>query len=519
MSIGTDVAAQTKAASGNLPTTTDGGEPESAASIATTPEDTEFRLLHSLPVEIMLYMAREFLSGEALLRLAATDREMRAIADDPQIWAGLFARRGLPFVKAEAGPGVDLPHQLLRVAPELSLLGDLDTVGMLKVLYFAPASLRSLATTVGAQTDPESFNLLVVRLQGLDKICRHMSYQTDSDLAATAESFATKAFDDPRNPICDGPPDGTSASTPLVGFPEGDFYLPCSYSLPDLWQCLTPGCESVRCGRTCACHALGHFTLHNRANQAANVAALLTGRNPGAASPTPGSSHETVIKLSTMEMWCYTCERWLGVTESHPLENLRVQTIAARLLGLDSPFDVPSHVNAAGTAGTVDAKTKNPRRDATMSEWLLNQRRQEERLWSTTWDRDQGHIHLLGQPFVSSWNAFLIGNGPPPPANHEHTSLYIPGSNPPVINPNAHFLGVSFLSDRHRALLDSRYPCTTHPPVSELSIPETPEYASLRRFVGMHKRTAADEEWDLIDENDPDVQQGWEEGFAAGLLL
>ncbi|KAI9019139.1 hypothetical protein DFJ74DRAFT_676137 [Hyaloraphidium curvatum] len=240
---------------------------------------------------------------------------------------------------------------------------------------------------------------------------------------------------------------------------------PCSYSLPDLWLCLAPGCGSVRCGRTCRLHALGHYH-----------------REKG--------PHCAVIKLSTAEVWCYQCERWLGTVQSHPLEFLRIREVGARMLGVDRPGVVG---NLQGPAlGNGGAVGRAIRWSAAHREYLLNPRRQEERSWSMRGDQGDGPVWLIGQPFLSQWNAFLIGNGPPP-ESADHASLYIPGTSPPRINPELAFLGVSFVSAHDRARFAAAYPSTGLGPVCETAIPDTEEYTVLRRFVARHR--LANAEW------------------------
>lgn len=364
-----------------------GGNGPTAPADAWAVPPKGFQLFTELPVELVLKVSLQ-LPGTALVRLGSANRELRTICSDPHVWVALFqreriapwlriisdAREPMPeeatqlasksrsisfmgtlrtlFLGPESlAPSAEsfqpeedatwlrvsdasLPQELARLAPDFARLRQASYVDALKIVYFAPRSLGPPRRRVEPQ-----------RNLSVKAICRHIGIIGDDEIAETGRILAEKEFSlgqDDRGPDCHGCPPGVSPQKPIPGF-EGaqSFYSVCRYSLPDLWFCLAPGCGSIRCGRACEAHGLGHWRHE-------------------------GAGHDTAIKLSTLEFWCYTCDRWLGSSDSHPLEMLRIREIGRKIF--ESEF-------AAGFGpGT--------KLDALRIELGRNVRRDRERGWA-----------------------------------------------------------------------------------------------------------------------------------------
>ncbi|KAJ3045874.1 Ubiquitin carboxyl-terminal hydrolase 33 [Rhizophlyctis rosea] len=144
----------------------------------------------------------------------------------------------------------------------------------------------------------------------------------------------------------------------------------CNIRAPDLWLCLTKGCDSIGCGRTKAKHAYKHY--HRE-----------------------GKTHDLALKINTLEVWCYGCREWIGGITSDPLELCKTAQIA-------------THIRSALSSST-----------GYESEASLNERRQRERNAYVCTKKDT--LCFVTSPWIEAWKEFLIGNGPPPgPIDNSH---------------------------------------------------------------------------------------------------
>jgi len=86
----------------------------------------------------------------------------------------------------------------------------------------------------------------------------------------------------------------------------------CNYGFNRLWFCATPGCRYIGCGRRDNAHALNHFKE---------------------------LGHPLIIKLNTVEMWCYQCTKWCGNQSSDPIESQKVLSVISYIgLNCDKSF-------------------------------------------------------------------------------------------------------------------------------------------------------------------------------------
>ena len=150
----------------------------------------------------------------------------------------------------------------------------------------------------------------------------------------------------------------------------------CEIVLPDLWICFTPGCTRVGCGRTKNRHALDHFY------------ALKEG-------------HPIVMKVHTLEMWCYLCRVWLGQSAADTEEPQQEDDL--KDLTESSPLQM---VKAASLEAEV---VKEMARRLGMSREMeeLNRRRKLERNFNL---KRSGEFFLIPRSWSSRWYQFLVGD-------------------------------------------------------------------------------------------------------------
>jgi hypothetical protein len=81
----------------------------------------------------------------------------------------------------------------------------------------------------------------------------------------------------------------------------------------NLWMCVTPGCFFVGCGRRDNKHMFRHIEE---------------------------TEHTLTLKLTSLELYCYSCEQWVGGSEKHEMEHHRYLQIREVLLrNTDVRFD------------------------------------------------------------------------------------------------------------------------------------------------------------------------------------
>jgi hypothetical protein len=78
------------------------------------------------------------------------------------------------------------------------------------------------------------------------------------------------------------------------GSPEDE--AKCHFSTKNLWMCVTPGCFYVGCGRRDGKHMLTHIK---------------------------NTKHTLTLKLTSLELYCYSCRQWVGGEDKHEMEHLR----------------------------------------------------------------------------------------------------------------------------------------------------------------------------------------------------
>ena len=158
----------------------------------------------------------------------------------------------------------------------------------------------------------------------------------------------------------------------------------CRVRLPDLWLCMTAGCDHIGCGRRKrGAHALKHAERH---------------------------AHPIVFKLHSLDMWCYECEKWLGNDGDPAIECLRVKEIAETL---------------AEPAGRTE------------EEVALFDRRQRERAVSTR-VVNSDEFYLVQADWRNLWYDFTMGDriAPPPSLGDAQVQLAarIERSEPVLLN-------------------------------------------------------------------------------------
>jgi len=110
------------------------------------------------------------------------------------------------------------------------------------------------------------------------KICHHLIILSLDNLIDISNHF--KKFD-PHTAKCN--------------FPS------CPIGYNRLWYCATPGCKFIGCGRRDNAHAKKHWEQ---------------------------TKHSLLIKLNTVEMWCYDCKKWCGTFgTADPVEHDKVLSV------------------------------------------------------------------------------------------------------------------------------------------------------------------------------------------------
>ncbi|KAI8621289.1 hypothetical protein BC830DRAFT_275921 [Chytriomyces sp. MP71] len=133
----------------------------------------------------------------------------------------------------------------------------------------------------------------------------------------------------------------------------------CPIPMPDLWLCLATGCRHAGCGRTKNEHAKRHHE---------------------------STQHPLCLKLNTLEIWCYTCIRWVGCpSPGNPGEVALTRALATACA---APFD--------GIRGEYEA-------------W--HDRRHAER---GMYKIDAGdRLFFLSMSFLMQWRDFLMSEEGP----------------------------------------------------------------------------------------------------------
>lgn len=111
----------------------------------------------------------------------------------------------------------------------------------------------------------------------MDSICKHLNFLTPSTTSHLHKIFNSKCLPKQQCEV-------TKSA--------------CQVQYRDLWLCLEPLCGFVGCSRQTHRHAEAHFVA---------------------------SSHALVMKLSTMELWCYNCTHWVGSIDRHKVEGEKVR--------------------------------------------------------------------------------------------------------------------------------------------------------------------------------------------------
>ncbi|KAI9594208.1 hypothetical protein BDF19DRAFT_127423 [Syncephalis fuscata] len=133
------------------------------------------------------------------------------------------------------------------------------------------------------------------------------------------------------------------------------------------------------------------------------------------------------MKLNTLEMWCYVCEKWIGTPDSPQDERAFVVDWQTRLL--------MSSANLSCAQFPIDKSTQLPILSRNLlgyplppvtSLWYAagwNERRQREREIPFTLENDP--FCFVAQSWMRAWSEFLLGNAPPP-GPVDNSSLVVP---------------------------------------------------------------------------------------------
>ncbi|KAK9729549.1 hypothetical protein K7432_000230 [Basidiobolus ranarum] len=193
----------------------------------------------------------------------------------------------------------------------------------------------------------------------------------------------------------------------------------CTEGVPDLWLCANDNCQFLGCGRWRGAHAYDHFK---------------------------STGHSISLKLNTMELWCYHCNRWIG-TNCSDIETHRANEIMTLMA-----TNVPSLYN---------------------SEEIV--RRRKERNISMYEGFEIGHF--IEQSWMSEWQGFVLGNNPAPgPITNSRLCTAQGGFDPDLV------LWEDFFMISQEAWKQFLQAYGGGPALNEESI-EGPQYVDLRRTI------------------------------------
>eukprot|EP01126_Amoeba_proteus_P058503 TRINITY_DN7554_c1_g1_i3.p1 TRINITY_DN7554_c1_g1~~TRINITY_DN7554_c1_g1_i3.p1 ORF type:complete len:183 (+),score=32.37 TRINITY_DN7554_c1_g1_i3:505-1053(+) len=119
------------------------------------------------------------------------------------------------------------------------------------------------------------------------------------------------------------------------------------------------GCGHLGCGRRDNQHTILHFK---------------------------NTDHPLYVKLNTLEIWCHSCQKWIGEADSHELEIYFTERIRTGLLGL----------------------AKKEQEDSE----LVERRKHERNLRSVK--PDDLVRYVINSFWFDRWIRFIIGDLPPP---------------------------------------------------------------------------------------------------------
>jgi hypothetical protein len=129
-------------------------------------------------------------------------------------------------------------------------------------------------------------------------VCPHLRWLDDQYLEAVFAKL-TRRFESSRvKVVCDGHSLDESK---------------CTIPINNLWMCVTPGCFYVGCGRRDNEHMFNHIKE---------------------------TDHTLTLKLTSLELYCYKCEQWVGGSDKHEMEHhryLQIREVLAR--NTDVRFD------------------------------------------------------------------------------------------------------------------------------------------------------------------------------------
>eukprot|EP00842_Homolaphlyctis_polyrhiza_P000183 jgi/Hompol1/1165/HPOL_002657-RA len=243
---------------------------------------------------------------------------------------------------------------------------DIEALGRTCHLLFAVAndsmlwrSLCAFHKGIGFRAPDVSWKELYFD-KGIDSVCLHLNQLTEDAIDCFSTSLAT-----------------VLQSHQQQNVPVNCDFADCPKQFPDLWVCMEHNCMHIGCGRTKNKHAQNHFLNYK---------------------------HCLSLKINTLEMWCYNCQKWLGVFDSHVVEQHKVLAIANQIR-----FNVgPQHFCSQA----------------------MTLRRQYERSLGAWHPYDT--IFLIEAGWASRWSKFLLGNGPSPGAINNR-SLLLPNG---LLNPD-----------------------------------------------------------------------------------
>ncbi|RUS25029.1 hypothetical protein BC938DRAFT_472726 [Jimgerdemannia flammicorona] len=152
-----------------------------------------------------------------------------------------------------------------------------------------------------------------------------------------------------------------------------------------LWMCLAKGCSVVACGRSGDQN--GHAEQHYEMDK----------------------EHGLVIQIRTLQIWCYTCDKWIGTPNSHPAEKAKVNAITRLICNTMNRPDLQSEV-------------------------ALNSRRQHERDLEEEITND-GKCVLISMIWMKEWCSFMTGNPLPGPVDNRSLLLANGSVNPDMSIP------------------------------------------------------------------------------------
>lgn len=212
----------------------------------------------------------------------------------------------------------------------------------------------------------------------------------------------------------------------------------CRAGEADLWACLQPDCMHVGCGRR---QPNKHAMRHGEASQ-----------------------HPLVLKIGSLDVWCYTCRKFIGDPAAPILEQGRLREI----------------VGALSTRPAADLA-------------LLHRRQEERAVWTGVHATDA--FFLVSMTWFALWHAFFIGDTLEPPlsASPLQTALAVAVADRTGRRPANLYEEYHVVNEPQWRFLHNRYALNPALPESIVAHPHVRRVLPILRMHLQHTEEAANE--------------------------